>query len=108
MKRSKSSAKPWAICAAALRSRARREMCKRADRFAAAVLMQRDTFAVSARRRGFDVIALHEEFGRSFASVTMRLAEVLDDPPLAAVLYENRLRALLRGRPVGESHPTVA
>ncbi len=69
-----------------------REMCRRADRFAAAVLMQRDTFAASARARGFDVIALHEEFGRSFASVTMRLAEVLDDPPLAAVLYENRLK----------------
>ncbi len=49
-------------------------------------------FAVSARKRGFDVIALHEEFGRSFASVTMRLAEVLDDPPLAAILYENRLK----------------
>ena len=84
------------------------EMCKRADRFAAEVLMQRDTFAVSAQTLGFDVIALHNEFGRSFASVTMRLAEVVDDPPLAAVLYENRLKRSCAGRPLLESPSTVA
>lgn len=36
------------------------------------------------------MIDLHRDFGRSFASITMRLAEVLDDPAFMAVLYETR------------------
>ena len=44
--------------------------CRSADRFAAAVLMQPEVFAARARSRGLDVIALHREFGRSFASVS--------------------------------------
>jgi len=72
--------------------------CKSADRFAAAVLMQPEVFAARARGCGLDVIALHREFGRSFASVTMRLAEVLDDPAFMAVLYETRYGRLHRDR----------
>ena len=64
--------------------------CKSADRFAAAVLMQPHAFAARARGCGLDVVELQREFGRSFASVTMRLAEVLDDPAFMVVLYETR------------------
>ncbi len=72
--------------------------CRRADRFAAAVLMQPEVFAARAKGCGFDVIALHREFGRSFASITMRLAEVLDAPAFMAVLYETRYGRLHRDR----------
>lgn len=72
--------------------------CRSADRFAAAVLMQPEAFAARARGCGLDVIALHREFGRSFASVTMRLAEVLDDLTFMAVLYETRYGRLHRNR----------
>lgn len=72
--------------------------CRSADRFAAAVLMQPEVFADRAKSCGLDVIDLHHEFGRSFASITMRLAEVLDDPAFMVVLYETRYGRLHRDR----------
>ena len=57
-------------------------------RFAAAVLMQPEGFAAFAEASGFDVTALQREYGRAFASVALRLSEVMRDQPLLAVLYE--------------------
>lgn len=65
-----------------------RNVCRDADRFAAAVLMQPAIFGPSAARSGLDVLALQKEFRCSFAAVTLRLAEVVSHPPLMAVLYE--------------------
>ena len=66
------------------------DVCREADRFAAAVLMQPAVFAAYAEATGLDVIALQKRYGRAYASVTLRLAEVMRDPPLLAVLYERR------------------
>ena len=63
-------------------------VCREADRFAAAVLMQPGPFAAYARATGFDVVALQKRYGRAYASVTLRLGEVMRDQPLVAVLYE--------------------
>ena len=67
-----------------------RRVCPEADRFAAAVLMQPETFADFAQSSGLDVLALQRHFGRSYASVTLRLAEVMRRQPLLAVLYERK------------------
>ena len=76
-----------------------RRVCQEADRFAAAVLMQPEIFADFARSSGLDVVALQRHFGRSYASVTLRLAEVMRRQPLLAVLYERRER----GEPVSRN-----
>ena len=65
-----------------------RKVCREADRFAAAVLMQPRAFEPLALECGLDVLALQRAFRCSYASVTIRLAEVLRHPPLMAVLYE--------------------
>ena len=65
-----------------------RKVCREADRFAAAVLMQPRAFEPLALEYGLDVLALHRAFRCSYVSVTLRLAEVLRHPPLMAVLYE--------------------
>ncbi len=65
-------------------------VCREADRFAAAVLMQPGPFAAYARATGFDVVALQKRYGRAYASVTLRLGEVMRDQPLVAVLYERK------------------
>ena len=65
-----------------------REVCREADRFAAAVLMQPESFSLFAEASGFDVLALQRQYRCSYASVTIRLAEVIREPPLMAVLYE--------------------
>ena len=65
-----------------------RTVCREADRFAAAVLMQPEIFSVLAEASGLDVTVLQREYRCSYASVTIRLAEVLQDLPLIAVLYE--------------------
>ncbi len=64
-----------------------RIVCTQADRFAAAVLMQPRAFAPLALEYGLDVLALQRAFRCSYASVTIRLAEVLRQPPFMAVLY---------------------
>ncbi len=65
-----------------------RRLCSLADRFAAAVLMQPYCFSLFAQTSGLDVIALQKEYGRAYSSVTLRLAEVVRDQPLMAILYE--------------------
>ena len=62
-------------------------VCTQAERFAAAVLMQPRAFAPLALEWGLDVLKLQRAFQCSYAAVTIRLAEVLREPPLMAVLY---------------------
>ena len=50
--------------------------------------MQPRAFEPLALEYGLDVLALQRAFRCSYASVTIRLAEVLRQPPLMAVLYE--------------------
>lgn len=64
-------------------------LCRQADRFAAATLMQPRWFSIFAEATGFDVVALQAMYGRSYASLTIRLAEVMRHQPLLAVLYEH-------------------
>ena len=64
-----------------------RIVCTQAERFAAAVLMQPRAFEPLALEWGLDVLKLQRAFQCSYAAVTIRLAEVLRDPPLMAVLY---------------------
>ncbi len=78
-----------------------RKVCREADRFAAAVLMQPEAFASLAEQSGFDVLALQKAFRCSYASVALRLAEVVRDQPLMAVLYERSER----GDPAGWAEP---
>lgn len=72
-----------------------KRICREAQRFAAAVLMQSATFEAFAIATGLDIIALQKQFQCSYASVTLRLGEVLSSQPLLAVLYQRRER----GRP---------
>ncbi|MXZ90469.1 MAG: ImmA/IrrE family metallo-endopeptidase [Chloroflexi bacterium] len=63
-------------------------ICRQAERFAAAVLMQPDLFVSCARASGLDVVALRELFNCSYASVALRIVEVVRHLPLMVVLYE--------------------
>jgi hypothetical protein len=54
--------------------------------------MQPEIFSALAQASGLDVSALQREYRYSYASVTIRLAEVLRDLPLMAVLYERKER----------------
>ena len=65
-----------------------RRVCREADRFAAAVLMPPEIFSAYALASGLDVVALQGMFQCSYASVAMRLAEVMRRQPLVALLYE--------------------
>ena len=67
-----------------------RSVCREADRFAAAVLMPPETFAAYALASGLDVVALQGVFQCSYASVAMRMAEVMRQQPLAVLLYERK------------------
>ena len=78
-----------------------RRVCREADRFAAAVLMQPEAFAALAEQSGLDVLALQKAFRCSYASVALRLAEAVRDQPLMAVLYERSER----GDPAGWAEP---
>ena len=64
-----------------------RKVCTQAERFAAAVLMQPRAFEPLALEWGLDVLRLQQAFRCSYASVSIRLAEVLRNPPLMVVLY---------------------
>ena len=66
------------------------EICQRAERFAAAVLMQPELFAAYAQASGLDVVALRDQFNCSYASVSLRMTEVVRRPPLLVVLYERK------------------
>ena len=65
-------------------------VCREARRFAAAVLMQPEPFEAFAMATGLDVIALKGQFQCSYASVALRLGEVLSRLPLLAVLYQRK------------------
>ncbi len=78
-------------------------LCRQADRFAAATLMQPRWFSIFAEATGFDVVALQAMYGRSYASLTIRLAEVLRHQPLLAVLYERGSQAELPLRMDGQT-----
>ena len=86
-----------------------RKVCREADRFAAAVLMQPRAFEPLALELGMDVPALQQAFRCSYAAVTIRLAEVLRRPPLMAVLYERAERGDPEGwiEPPGDLRATV-
>ena len=64
-----------------------RRVCRQAERFAAAVLMQPRAFEPVAVEWGLDVLKLQQAFQCSYAAVSLRLAEVLRHPPLMVVLY---------------------
>ena len=64
-----------------------RRVCTQAERFAAAVLMQPRAFEPLALEWGLDVLKLQQAFRCSYAAVSIRLGEVLRDPPLMVVLY---------------------
>ncbi len=78
-------------------------ICREADRFAAAMLMQPDIFLPYARASGLDVAALHEQFGCAYSSAALRLAELVRDPPLLVALYEREGR----GDPEGWAEPAI-
>ena len=67
-----------------------RKLCWDADYFAASVLMQPAVFAPFAKASGLDIIALRSQFECSYASVTLRLAEVMRNQPLLGVLYQRQ------------------
>ena len=67
-----------------------RSVCREADRFAAAVLMPPETFTAYALASGLDVVVLQGVFKCSYASVAMRMAEVMRQQPLAVLLYERK------------------
>ncbi len=69
-----------------------RKVCTQAERFAAAVLMQPRAFEPLALEWGLDVLKLQRAFRCSYAAVSIRLAEVLRDPPLMVVLYAQQDR----------------
>ena len=66
----------------------KKRVCREADRFAAAVLMQPQPFAAYALATGFDVVALRGHYRLSYAALTLRLGEVMRAQPMLAALYE--------------------
>ena len=78
-----------------------RKVCREADRFAAAALMQPQAFSLAAERFGLDVLALQRTYRCSYASVTLRLAEVMENRPMMTVLYEREEK----GDPAGWAEP---
>ncbi len=80
-----------------------RTVCREADRFAAAVLMQPEVFLSYARASGLDVATLHDQFGCAYSSAALRMAELVRDTPLLVVLYEREER----GDPEGWTEPAI-
>ena len=76
------------LCHLATGTQPAEEVCRQADRFAAAVLMQPGEFQNLALAWGLDVMALQREYGYAYATITMRLAEVVRGLPYFVVLYE--------------------
>ena len=65
--------------------------------------MQPQAFSLAAERSGLDVLALQRTYRCSYASVTLRLAEVMEDRPLMTVLYEREEK----GDPADWAEPPV-
>ena len=76
------------LCDLATGTKADREVCREANRFAAAVLMQPGEFLELSLASGLDVIALQREYRYAYAAVAMRLAEVVRSLPYFITLYE--------------------
>ena len=76
------------LCDLATGTKADREVCREANRFAAGVLMQPGEFRELALASGLDMIALQREYRYAYAAVAMRLAEVVRNLPYSVVLYE--------------------
>ena len=79
-----------------------REVCREADRFAAAVLMQPGEFRDLALASGLDVIALQREYRYAYAAVALRLSEVVSSLPYFVVLYERPGRSDPAEWPIGD------
>ena len=69
------------LCEQVTGSPLERRVCRQADRFAAAVLMQPEEFSLVAEASGLDVLALQRAYRCSYASVTLRLAETVRITP---------------------------
>ena len=80
-----------------------RFICRDADQFAAAVLMQPQCFAPVAEASGLDQVELQLQYRCSYAMVTNRVTEVLHYRPLVAILYERRERLDPVEWPVGNA-----
>lgn len=52
--------------------------CTKANRFAAATLMQPDIFSPAFIESGLDIIQLHHRFGKAYSSVAIRAIEVVN------------------------------
>ena len=76
------------LCDLATGTKAEREVCREANRFAAGVLMQPGEFRELSLASGLDVIALQREYRYAYAAVAMRVAEVVRNLPYSVVLYE--------------------
>ena len=90
------------LCEMDTGTKAEREVCWEADRFAAAVLMQPGEFRELARDSGLDVIALQREYGYAYAAVALRLTEAVRNLPYFVVLYERPGRSDPARWPVGD------
>ena len=66
-------------------------------------LVPPQAFSLAAERSGLDVLALQRTYRCSYASVTLRLAEVMEDRPLMTVLYEREEK----GDPADWAEPPV-
>ena len=82
-----------------------KKVCREADRFAAAVLMQPEGFRELAQAWRLDVTALQREYRYAYAAVALRLAEVVRRPPLLVVVYERPDRRDPAGGPPGMTWP---
>ena len=79
-----------------------REVCREADRFATAVLMQPGEFRILAEASDLDVIALQREYRYAYAAVALRLTKVVRALPYFVVLYERPGRSDPAGWPKGD------
>jgi len=72
----------------------RAEACWGGNRFAAAVLMQKDIFLQALHESHFDIIWLHRHFYRSYSAIAIRAQELLDrigtpaKKELACIIYQ--------------------
>ena len=90
------------LCEMDTGTKAEREVCREADRFAAAVLMQPGEFQELALASGLDVIALQREYRYAYAAVALRLTEVVRSLPYFVALYERPGRSDPAGWPEGD------
>lgn len=63
-------------------------LCRKADRFAAAALMEPQIFQLFAESAGLDILALKQLYGKSYAAIALRLTEVMRCQPLLLAIYD--------------------